>query len=234
MLALRLFHIGRCTGLLSPVKPRFMIWHSSRRGYHHGNLREALVNAALTLIASKGPAGFTFAEASRAAGVSPAAPYRHYRDRDGLMADIATRGFVRFAEELSAAWNKGKPGIRKAFLNMGRAYIHFARSEPALYAAMFEADLPRGTYAKLDEAGARAFALVQEASEALCSELPKDKRPPALMMSLHIWSMAHGVAALFARNDRGRKPIPMSPEELLEAEMHIYLAGLGITARLRE
>ncbi len=63
------------------------------RGYHHGNLKEALVRAALELIAEKGPAGFTFADAARWAGVSPAAPYRHYRDRDALLADVARRGF---------------------------------------------------------------------------------------------------------------------------------------------
>ena len=60
----------------------------SRRGYHHGNLREALIEAALTLIGEKGHAGFTFADAARLAGVSPAAPYRHYRDRDALMAKV--------------------------------------------------------------------------------------------------------------------------------------------------
>ena len=63
------------------------------RGYHHGNLKEALVRAALELIAEKGPAGFTFADAARWAGVSPAAPYRHFRDRDALLADVARRGF---------------------------------------------------------------------------------------------------------------------------------------------
>ena len=57
---------------------------NGRRGYHHGNLREALIEAALKLISEKGPAGFTFAEAARTAGVSPAAPYRHFRDRDEL------------------------------------------------------------------------------------------------------------------------------------------------------
>ena len=61
------------------------------RGYHHGNLKEALLRAALELIAQKGPGGFTFAEAARWAGVSPAAPYRHFRDRDELLASIALR-----------------------------------------------------------------------------------------------------------------------------------------------
>ena len=65
-----------------------------RRGsYHHGDLREALVRAALELIAEKGPVGFTVAEAARSAGVSPAAPYRHFRDRDELIADVARRGY---------------------------------------------------------------------------------------------------------------------------------------------
>ena len=71
------------------------------RGYHHGNLKEALVRAALGLIGEKGPNGFTFAEAARMAGVSPAAPYRHYRDRDELLADVAARGFAAFEDALA-------------------------------------------------------------------------------------------------------------------------------------
>src|SRR6202045_2415111 len=112
------------------------------RGYHHGNLKEALIRAALELIAQKGPAGFTFAEAARSAGVSPAAPYRHFRDRDELMADVARRGFERFEGELSKAWNGGLPDPLRAFENLGRAYLAFAREEPAYYSAMFEAGLP--------------------------------------------------------------------------------------------
>ena len=80
-----------------------------QRGYHHGNLKEALVRAALELIAEKGPGGFTFAEAARWAGVSPAAPYRHYGDRDELLADVARRGFTLFEQALLEAWNDGLP-----------------------------------------------------------------------------------------------------------------------------
>ena len=68
----------------------------SRRGYHHGNLREALIKAALELIGTKGTGGFTFAQATRSAGVSAAALYRHFRDRDELLADVARQGFERF------------------------------------------------------------------------------------------------------------------------------------------
>ena len=82
----------------------------SERGYHHGNLKEALLQAALGLIAEKGAAGFTFADAARMAGVSPAAPYRHFRDRDELLSSIAQRGFEQFEALLTQAWDDGRPG----------------------------------------------------------------------------------------------------------------------------
>lgn len=200
----------------------------SRRGYHHGNLREALIEAALDLIGKTGPAGFTFAEAARAAGVSPAAPYRHFRDRDALMADIAQRGFERFGADLKEAWNDGEPDPLSAFKNVGRAYLAFARSEPAYYAAMFEARLPPGVNRELDHAGEQAFAVIRQASETLAAKLPKKNRPPALMMALHIWALSHGIASLFARGDAGRRSVPMPPEDLLEAGVLVYLSGLGL------
>jgi AcrR family transcriptional regulator len=92
------------------------------RGYHHGNLKEALLRAALELIAQKGPAGFTFAKAARWAGVSPAAPYRHFRDRDELLASVALRGFERFATVLEQAWDDGRPRPLAALDRLGRAY----------------------------------------------------------------------------------------------------------------
>ena len=201
-----------------------------RRGYHHGNLREALIRAALDLIAQKGPFGFTFADAARSAGVSSAAPYRHYRDREALLADVARRGFELFETRLGAAWDNGRPDSYRAFENVGRAYLGFARSEPAHYSAMFEAGVPLEADPGLRDAAGRAFDVLRHASEALCARLPADKRPPALMMSLHVWALSHGVASLFARGDAGRRALPMSPEELLEAGVLIYLRGLGIIA----
>jgi AcrR family transcriptional regulator len=199
-----------------------------RRGYHHGNLREALIAAALELIAKKGPAGFTFADAARWAGVSSAAPYRHFRDRDALLADIARRGFDLFADRLDGAWDDGRPDPLTAFENVGRAYLAFARDEPAYYSAMFEAGLSFDGDPALRQAGERGFAVLRHAAEVLCARLPQEKRPPALMMSLHAWALSHGIASLFARGDGGRRRLPMAPEELLEAGMLIYLQGLGI------
>jgi AcrR family transcriptional regulator len=198
-----------------------------RRGYHHGNLREALVAAALDLIARKGPAGFTFAEAARAAGVSPAAPYRHFRDRDALMADVARRGFELFEQRLAAAWNGGRPAPRAALEQMGRAYLAFAREEPAYFSAMFESGLPLDQHRELSDAADRAFGVLRGACEAVAADLPAERRPPARMLALHIWSLAHGIASLFARGDAARRPLPMTPEELLEAGVLVYLEGLG-------
>jgi AcrR family transcriptional regulator len=208
-----------------------MIWSKhgrGERGYHHGNLKEALVRAALELIAQKGPAGFTFAEAARWAGVSPAAPYRHFRDRDELLASVAQRGFEQFAAALARAWDDGRPHPFKAFERVGRAYLEFARAEPALYSAMFEAGIPLETNPELREAGERAFAVLRTATERLVATLPSQNRPPVLMMALHIWALSHGIASLFGRGDAGRRALPMSPEELLEAAVLIYLRGLGI------
>ena len=209
-----------------------MTWHKdgpgARRSYHHGNLREALIAAALDLISKKGAAGFTFADAARAAGVSPAAPYRHFRDRDALMADVARRGFEGFAAALAGAWDGGKPSPRTAFERVGRAYLRFAEKEPALFSAMFESGLAVSEYPELREAGDRAFTVLREACEAVAATLPKERRPPSLMMALHIWSLSHGIAALFARGDGARRTIPMTPEELLEAGVLIYLEGLGV------
>jgi AcrR family transcriptional regulator len=199
-----------------------------RRGYHHGNLREALIQAALDLIAKKGPGGFTFADAARSAGVSSAAPYRHFRDRDALIADVARRGFELFAAHLDHAWSDGRPDPFTAFENFGRAYLAFARDEPAYYSAMFEAGVALDSDLGLRHASDRAFAVLRRASEALSALAPAAARPPALMMSLHIWALSHGVASLFARGDAGRRALPMSPEELLEAAVLIYLRGLGL------
>src|SRR6202012_2571770 len=135
------------------VKAIHMSWRKddsrTERGYHHGNLKEALLQAALGRPAEKGPAGFTFAEAARSAGVSPAAPYRHFRDRDELLASIAQRGFEQFEARLNAAWDDGRPDTIPAFERLGKAYLAFAHDDPASYSAMFESGLPTNAHPAL-------------------------------------------------------------------------------------
>jgi hypothetical protein len=93
---------------------------------------------------------------------------------------------------------------------------------------MFESGLPVDANPTLMAASERAFAIIRAAAERLAALAPPGMpRPPAMMMALHIWSMSHGVASLFGRGDAARRKLPMSPEELLEAEVLIYLRGLG-------
>lgn len=206
-----------------------MSWtrNGETRSYHHGNLREALMQATLALIAEKGIAGVTFAEAARRAGVSAAAPYRHFRDRDELLAAVATAGFERLAAALEAAWQKGRPAPAEAYERLGRAYLDFARRNPADYAAMFESGIAPEGHESLQQAGDRAFGVLREAAEVLVSHIPGPSRPPALMVALHTWSLAHGIASLFGRGDGARRKLPMTPDDLLEAAFLVYLKGLG-------
>lgn len=205
--------------------------HPWRRpgSYHHGNLKEVLLEAARELIERYGPAGFTLTEAARLAGVSPAAPYRHFRDREALLAEVARNGFERFAARLDAAWNNGIPTPLSAFENLGRAYLVFAREEPASYTVMFEAGLGGGL-AKMP-AAERAFDVLQHAAAALLRPLPEAERPPLRLMSLHIWAISHGVATLFAQGGSEAGKVPLAAEEILESAMLIYLKGLNILGR---
>ncbi len=201
---------------------------SGPRGYHHGNLKEALVRAALDLIAEKGPAGFTFADAARWAGVVRAAPYRHFRDRDELLADVARQGFERFAASSPRPGTAASPTRAPRSTDLGKAYLAFARTEPAYYSAMFEAGIPHANNPDLRAAGERAFgdpARSVRSDHRRCCR--REDRPPAMMMALHIWALSHGIASLFGRGDKARRTLPMPPEELLEAAMLIYLRGLG-------
>jgi len=198
------------------------------RGYHHGNLRQVLLDAARKLIEQHGPLGFSLAEAARLAGVSPAAPYRHFRDRDALLSEVARTGFERFAAQLETAWDNGRPTPLKAFENLGRAYLNFARKEPAAYAVMFQTVGENGKELADMPAADQAFNVLQKATAELCKNLPAGDRPPLRLVSLHIWALAHGVATLLSESRSERKMIPVSPEEVLESGSLIYLKGLGV------
>ena len=202
-------------------------WHRPR-SYHHGNLKEVLLEAARMLIEQYGPAGFSLTEAARLAGVSPAAPYRHFRDRDALLAEVARNGFDRFAARLDMAWNNGVPTPLSAFENVGRAYLAFAREEPASYAVMFEAGLGVSDDDRLKASADRAFDVLQRAATALVRSLPAERRPPVRLMSLHIWALSHGVADLYVEPRPGVAKLPLPPEEILESAILVYLRGLGV------
>lgn len=198
-----------------------------KRGYHHGNLRQALVDAALTLIEEKGPTGFTLSEAAKAAGVTPAAVYRHFAGREDLIAEAARQGFEIFADLMEHAYGKGQPSALAALEATGRAYLAFARRFPGHYVAMFESGISINRNPDLALVANRGLGVLEKAAGDLMAEVPNGKRPPARMVSAHIWALSHGVVELFARGAPGTKS-PFPPEDLLESGIGVYLRGLGL------
>jgi AcrR family transcriptional regulator len=171
---------------------KFSFGPDHRRGYHHGRLKDALVEAARALVSERGLAGFTLAEAAKLVGVTGAAPYRHFTDRDALMAELARRGFEAFGDRLRGAWREGRPDPHQALRRMGGAYLAFVRAEPGLYAAMFGTARLTGA-PQVDGVAARAFGILQEAATAI---LPPGAAGEAHALALQLWALSHGVATL--------------------------------------
>lgn len=198
-----------------------------RKTYHHGNLRQALVEATAALIQEQGPQAFTMTEAARRAGVSAAAPYRHFKGREDLLEEVARQGFIEFAGRLEDAFDGGRPRALTAFLRMGPAYLDFAKERPGYYMAMFESGISISGNADLAAASERAQRALVEAAEALSLRLPEDRRPPVRMVANHVWAMSHGVVELFGRGGPGSRS-PVGPAEMLESGVIVYLRGLGL------
>jgi AcrR family transcriptional regulator len=164
------------------------------RSYHHGNLKQALLEASLKLIRKVGSEGLTLREVARQAGVSHSAPYRHFRDKEELLAAVATEGFNRLTESLK---NAAAPGSRAMdrFRLSGRGYVQFALKYPQHFAVMFDAPRRFDLYPEMHAAGECAFnTLVRyvEACQAEGSLPPGDSRP----LALPAWAMVHGIAKL--------------------------------------
>jgi AcrR family transcriptional regulator len=195
-----------------------------RRGYHHGNLREALVEAARRLIAERGPLGFTLIEAARAANVSPAAPYRHFRDRHALLVEVARRGFAAFSARLRGAAESGGPP-REAFSRLGAAYLAFAREEPGYYGAMFMAGIDMAKDCPPPPSDGNAFdALVGSMSRMFESLGRKPDMDPRLL-ALQVWSMSHGVATLSAARALPENVPGVTPETILDKAVTALIRG---------
>src|SRR6516162_5295812 len=110
--------------------------------YHHGNLREALLEGAIRLIAEVGPTAFTLREVARRAGVSHNAPYRHFRDKDDLMAAVATQGYRELTEAMLDAAEHQRNALDR-LKHAGLAYVAFAMRRPEYFAVMFDAPVSK-------------------------------------------------------------------------------------------
>jgi len=164
------------------------------RRYHHGNLKETLIESTLRLIREVGPSAFTLREVARRAGVSHNAPYRHFHDRNDLLAAVAAEGFDRLTESMNQAATPGRTPLERLRL-AGRGYVAFALRWPEHFAVMFDFPLPHGEYPALGAAGARAFEVLIDLVRS-CQTAGALKEGDAQQYALLAWSLVHGIAKL--------------------------------------
>ena len=188
--------------------------------YHHGNLRESLLAAAVQLIAEVGPAGFNLREVARRAGVSHNAPYRHFKDKGQLMAEVAAEGF----RELNEALLEGAASEVTAIGQLkraGYAYVAFALRRPEHFAAMFDAP-ELGTDPACRQVGDEAFASLVGVID-LCQREGQLPAGGTEYRALLAWSLVHGIAKLAVAN---RLPF-RSGDEILQFSVSAIEASIA-------
>jgi AcrR family transcriptional regulator len=184
--------------------------------YHHGNLREVLLESAIRLIAEVGPTAFTLREVARRAGVSHNAPYRHFRDRDELMAAVAAQGYQELTRAMIEA-AAAKSDVLERLKYAGLGYVSFALRRPEHFTVMFDAPPSKRKHPDTAAASGEAFATLlgfvkdgQDAGRLPAGELRQ--------MALLAWSMVHGIAKLAIT---GRLPFRSNAEVLKFGEFVI-------------
>jgi AcrR family transcriptional regulator len=164
------------------------------RPYHHGNLQEALLDAAISLISEVGPAGFTLREVARRAGVSHNAPYRHFRDKDALLAEVAAQGYKELAKAMTHVADRQADAL-EGLKQAGLAYVSFALRRPEHFTVMFDAPFPKDSHPIAAKASEDAFSVLL----CLVKNCQKNRQLPDrddLDFALFAWAMVHGVAKL--------------------------------------
>jgi AcrR family transcriptional regulator len=174
----------------------------TRRPYHHGNLREALLEGAVRVIAEVGPAAFTLREVARRAGVSHNAPYRHFRDKDALLAAVAAQGFRELTRAMrepgeqpaKAASNRSLNSLDK-LKQSGLAYVAFAVRRPEHFTVMFDASVNNSKDPEYTHASQEAFNTLLNYIRN-CQEEGQFPAGKTLERALYAWSLVHGIAKL--------------------------------------
>jgi AcrR family transcriptional regulator len=171
-------------------------YNAGMHGYHHGDLRHALIDATESLLAENGPQSFSLREVARRAGVSPAAPAHHFGDSSGLLTAVAVLAFDELAAALRAGEARGGRDARRRLIEQGVAYVEFAMRFPGRLRLMFGEAL-RGDDAELARAGNAAFLVLENGVRA-CFGIPEGKPlpPKAWTALLALWSVVHGYAHL--------------------------------------
>jgi len=186
---------------------------TGRESYHHGDLKRALTSAALSLVAEKGPKGFTLTEAARRAGVSAAAPYRHFADKAELLATVAEQGFRELHADLAAAADvTSEPKGR--VIELGRVYVRWAVTHPDRYQVMFGAEIVKADHPTLAVAAEQAFGDLLDAIRR-CQEAGIFKGQEPREIAAPLWALVHGVASLAIGGELRAVGIHQDPEAMI-------------------
>ena len=187
----------------------------SERRYPHGDLRRALLDAALAVLAEGGSAALSLREVARRAGVSHAAPYRHFSSREALLAAVAEEGFRALRSAMLEVMDGRGGGPLDQLLASGVGYVRFAVGHPTHFRVMFGAELVGQTdYPSLREAGHAAYALLVSAIEA-GQVAGLIREAPAQHLALTCWSATHGLAMLFVDRQLEFQGVGVDQAELL-------------------
>jgi AcrR family transcriptional regulator len=194
---------------------------TQKKSYHHGDLANTCVVAALELIRTQG-FQFSLRDVARQAGVSHGAPYRHFANKEALMAEVATRGFRKFAQALRDGSSAGPLPLR--LTGMGRAYIEFAVKHPEYFETIFSSKTQwTESHPELEQVSGQAFEVLLAAMEEACAEGYFEGRSP-FDAATYVWSVVHGFAHLVL----ARGPLENSPFGDLK---HQIDSLLGLTAK---
>jgi len=194
-----------------------------RDSYHHGDLKRALTGAALSLVAEKGPKGFTLTEAARRAGVSVAAPYRHFADKAELLATVAEQGFRDLHADLAAAAD-ATPEPKARVIELGRAYVRWAVAHPDHYQVMFGAEDVKANNPALAVAAEQAFGDLLDAITR-CQEAAIVGGQDPREIAGPLWSLVHGVASLAIGGELRAVGIQQDPEAMIAGVVAQLLSG---------
>ncbi len=200
---------------------------AKKAGYHHGDLKEALTCAAEALIETKGPEGFSMAECCRMAGVSTAAPYRHFEDREDLVKQVAARGFEALRVATKTRRDSHPPGSVDSIVAMGQAYVRFAESSPAVFRLMFAKHkrMDEGHQA-IHETGGTCFMVLLEAVDAF-REQRGLSATKTLDIALPLWTIVHGTACLLIDRDFDVVAPETDPDDLVRIATEGFLSGIA-------
>lgn len=187
---------------------RFPARAKARHAYHHGNLRQALLDEAVATIRARGVEALTLREVGARLRVSRTALYRHFADKEALLAAVGTEGFRAFRLALQAAWDAGGHG-RDGFMAMGRAYLQFALDNPSHYRVMFGGFLSGAAKdAALTGEGDAAFRVLVEALVAL-QQQGLVRRDDPQILAIFVWATTHGTAMLVSGGQLGHAPLAL-------------------------